>query len=57
MPRFWLYGKIRRVLFSLRKSVQHAARQLQPQVFDRRIHMCRTDMSADRIKRGELFFK
>ena len=45
------------MLFSLRKSVQHAARQLQPQVFYRRIHMCRTDMSADRIKRGELFFK
>lgn len=44
-------------LFFLQKSVQHAACQLQPKVFDRRIHMCGTDVSADRIQHDELFFK
>ena len=56
-PCLWLYGQIRWVLFSLRKSVQHAARQLQPEVFDRRLHMRRADVSADRIQRREVFFK
>lgn len=37
--------------------MQYSARQFQPQMFDRRIDMGRTDMSSDCIKCGELFFK
>lgn len=37
--------------------MQHAARQLQPQVLDGRVNIGGTDMGADFIERGELFFK
>jgi hypothetical protein len=37
--------------------MQHAARQFQPQVLDCRVDIGGTDMGADFVERGELFFK